>query len=199
MFCRHWTGTHALIKPTQVLRPPPMARQRIRGFAIACSCHFHRPSSSASRAVLALFGKSTATPCRHRVLEIACAQPATCFLSLRNGPNAGGYPRASQAACKNNMRRFRQCDRRRREADSVHHSSRALAAVSATRSGLLWTRAMAITTERRSRGGLRIAHFSLQCGRADCCGARSLVDRSFARSSTVSARLLGHALPNTLR
>jgi hypothetical protein len=62
MFCRQRTGTHALIKPTAVLHPPPMTRQNIRGVAIACSCHFHRPSSSAIRIVLALFWKWTATP-----------------------------------------------------------------------------------------------------------------------------------------
>lgn len=144
MFCRQWTGTHALIKPTQVLRPPPMARQRIRGFAIACSCHFHRPSSSAIRAVLALFWKSTATPLFGTAFwRLRRRWEKLCFSSLRNMPNAGGYPRASQPDSKNNNFRPVQA-MRPREADGVHHSSvhnssRAQRAVSARGSSALDT------------------------------------------------------------
>ena len=85
----------------------------------------------------------------------------TCFSSLRNKPNAGGYPRASQPDSKNNNIRFRQCGRARRTVYIIRQYiiRRGLCARYRLEVHLLWTRAMSITTERRSMGGLRIAQF----------------------------------------
>jgi hypothetical protein len=144
MFCRQWTGTHALIKPTDVLRPPtndPPEYPRFR----------YRSLLSFPQAVLirhpgglgvvleidrdALFGIA--------FWRLRRRWEKLCFSSLRNMPNAGGYPRASQPDSKNNNFRPVQA-MRPREADGVHHSSvhnssRAQRAVSARGSSALDT------------------------------------------------------------
>jgi hypothetical protein len=180
-----------------MLRPPPMARQNLARFR-------YRLLLSFPQAVLIRHPGGLGDVWeidRDALAGIAFGEQeraqSRCFLSLRNKPNAGGYPHASQPDSKKQPAPVEAM--RPREADSSRDSSRALMAVSARRSSSALDTGDVDHHGTAQQGWLtyiRIAQFSLQCGRRDCrC---SLVDRPFARSRTVSARLLGLAIPNTL-
>jgi hypothetical protein len=143
--------------------PPPMTRQNIRGFAIARSCHFHRPSSSAIRAVLALFWKSTATPCSALRFGDCVGVGRNCAFLRCETCQTLAVTRVlhSRTAKTTTSGQFRQCDRARRTVYIIRQSiiRHGLSARYRLEVHLLWTRAMSITTERRSMGGLRIAQF----------------------------------------
>lgn len=91
--CGH--GTHALIKPTDCASSPTNDPLEYPRFRYRMLLSFRSPHSSASRAVLAVFWKWTATPPSVSVSGDCVSQEIRGFAvrNLPNNPNTGGYLR----------------------------------------------------------------------------------------------------------
>jgi hypothetical protein len=106
MFCRHGSGTHANIKPTEsTSAPPPMARSDIRGFAIACSCHFTNRPRPPTGWAWQCFGNPPRDRPRHGVSRLRSQRDTWLSAKQPKRPacftNTLGYGSTP----------FRQCDR----------------------------------------------------------------------------------------
>jgi hypothetical protein len=188
--CAHQTHTN-VASPTN--GPPESPAVSLSLAPVISTGRPHPPSGRSWRCL----GNRPRRPARHRVWgACACVGEYVLFVVAKQAkrwrlPACFTAGQQKQPAPVEAMRP--------READSSRDSSRALMAVSARRSSSALDTGDVDHHGTAQQGWLtyiRIAQFSLQCGRRDCrC---SLVDRSFARSRTVSARLLGLAFPNTL-
>jgi hypothetical protein len=96
MFCRHGSGTHANIKPTEsTSAPPPMARRNIRGFAIACSCHFTTRPRPPTGWAWQCFGNPPRDRPRHRVSRLRSQRDT--WLSAKQPKRDMAAPRSGNA------------------------------------------------------------------------------------------------------